>query len=88
MLRSDTQEPDASFAVSMAINNIDSLHSTRGNVVQSKRLTDTEQHPSLARIHSKCGPRLSMGLTFTILRPRSSRIQSIASSLVSNGMPS
>jgi hypothetical protein len=50
MPRSDTHEPDASFAVSMAINNIDSLHSTRGNVVQSKRLTDTEQHPSLARI--------------------------------------
>ena len=54
MLRSDTQEPDASFAVSMAIdNNIDSLHSTRGNVIQSTRLTDTEQHPILARIYSK-----------------------------------
>ena len=51
---SDTQELDASFAVSMAIdNNIDSLHSTRGNVIQSTRLTDTEQHPILARIYSK-----------------------------------
>ena len=56
MLRSDTQEPDASFAVSMAINNIDSLHSTRGNVKSKTRLTNTEQHPSLARISCYCPP--------------------------------
>jgi len=54
--------------------------------VKSKtRLTNTEQHPSLARIHSKCGPRLSMGLTFTIVTPKYSKAKSIASALVSKG---
>ena len=83
---SDTQEPDASFAVSMAIdNNIDSLHSTRGNVKSKTRLTNTEQRPLLASNYSKCGSRLSMGLTSSIVAPKKCIAYSIASSFVSKG---